>query len=129
MVPDPQAVNRATDISQAQVAIDREVRETGIQLREQSVKVKIGQRWNIKRHSFQKKFQTIFGFCMILTMIFMQFLIVFGEQMNSARMVVQTLLIIIESLLLYITLIGISGIQFKNTSFNKVILLTTFNDK
>ena len=49
--------------------------------------------------------------------------------MNSGRMVIQTLLIIFESFLLYITLIGISGIQFKDTTFNKVILLTAFNDK
>ena len=43
-------------------------------------------------------------------------------------MVTQTVLVIIEVLLLYQMLIGISNIQFDHTFLSYVLCLTTFND-
>ena len=84
--------------------------------------------WNQTRQSYLRGFQTIFGISTLMTILFVQALILFSEQIQTSRMIVQAILIVFEILLLYQILIGISNIQFDKTFLSSFLCLTTFND-
>ena len=80
--------------------------------------------WNRQRHSIKKVFQTILGIGVILVIAYFQFSIIYHHEFRSARMIVQAVLVGIQSVLLYTIVIGISDIQFSS----KLKVLSIFND-
>lgn len=111
--------------ARSRVAFDEEVREAdNTQLRAQEQVERDSQdlrylankakadAWNNARQKILRNFQTIFGISLILTIIFVQWLILVSEFVNHARMIAQAVLVFIDCILLYLIIIGISNLPY-----------------
>ena len=73
-------------------------------------KQKKAKAWNVTRQNMLKTVQTILGVSIVLTVLFVQYLILFVENVKTPRMIAQAVFVFICCLLTYLIIIGISNI-------------------
>ena len=73
-------------------------------------KQKKAKAWNATRQNILKTVQTILGVSIVLTVLFVQYLILFVENVKTPRMITQAVFVFICCLLTYLIVIGISNI-------------------
>lgn len=85
-------------------------------------------KWNRQRNYLKKCFQTVLGLIIIFTAAYLQFAIVYYEEIRTSRMIIQTAFVGLQQMIFFVIVIGISEIQFKQNHLTNMIFLTIFND-